>query len=225
MVHSMKRLSAALLIAFLFGTILLPLTDQGAGQVQAAQVLSGRVTSGVQALRAGKSSKAKIFKMLHQNDQVTVFTTGSKWALVRSGDVTGYIWASHVDTGLGGTAADEGGCAKGQQVVNFALQFVGNPYRFGGTSLTNGTDCSGFVMSVYRHFGVKLPRTSSTQRKAGKRVMGLANAKPGDIICYRGHVALYLGNKQIVHASNKKTGIKITNNANYRKIVAIRRIF
>lgn len=114
--------------------------------------------------------------------------------------------------------------SKGKQVVNYAKKFVGNPYRYGGTSLTRGADCSGFVMSVYRNFGYRLPRTSYSQRRAGKKVSSLSKAQPGDIICYSGHVAIYMGNNKIVHASTRKTGIKISNNARYRKIVAIRRI-
>lgn len=112
----------------------------------------------------------------------------------------------------------------GKAVAEYALQFVGNPYVYGGTSLTNGADCSGFVMSVYANFGVSLPHSSSSDRSQGSAVDGLANAQPGDLICYSGHVALYIGNNQIVHASNKKTGIKVSN-ADYRKILAIRRIF
>ena len=111
----------------------------------------------------------------------------------------------------------------GVAVAEYALQFVGNPYVYGGTSLTNGADCSGFVMSVYANFGIKLPRTSTADRSQGSAVDGLENAQPGDLICYSGHVALYIGNGQIVHASNSKTGI-IVSNASYRKILAIRRI-
>lgn len=112
----------------------------------------------------------------------------------------------------------------GQAVANYAVQFVGNPYVYGGTSLTNGTDCSGFVMSVYKNFGVSLPHSSSADRKVGYAVNGLANAQPGDIICYSGHVGIYIGNGQIVHASTEKTGIKISS-ASYRKVLAVRRIF
>lgn len=116
------------------------------------------------------------------------------------------------------------GSEMGVAVAEYALQFVGNPYVYGGTSLTNGADCSGFVMSVYANFGVSLPHSSASDRSQGYAVDGLDNAQPGDLICYSGHVALYIGNGQIVHASNKKTGI-IVSNADYRKILAIRRIF
>lgn len=113
--------------------------------------------------------------------------------------------------------------SKGQDVVNFAMQFIGCPYVYGGTSLTNGADCSGFVQSVYKNFGVSLPRSSSQQRSAGTAV-DYANAQPGDIICYSGHVGIYIGNGQIVHASSPSTGIKV-GNATYRSILSVRRIF
>ncbi len=116
------------------------------------------------------------------------------------------------------------GSGSGAAVCNYALQFVGNPYVFGGSSLTNGTDCSGFVMSVYRNFGVSLPHSSAGDRNVGYDVGGLANAQPGDLVCYSGHVALYIGNGQIVHASTSKTGI-IVSNAAYRTPLCVRRIF
>lgn len=122
------------------------------------------------------------------------------------------------------TAASSAGSEMGKSVIDYATQFVGNPYVYGGTSLTNGTDCSGFVMSVYANFGVSLPHSSSALRSRGYDVGGLENAQPGDIVCYSGHVALYIGNGQIVHASTSKTGI-IISNANYRSILAVRRIF
>ena len=112
----------------------------------------------------------------------------------------------------------------GSAVAQFALQFVGNPYVYGGTSLTNGADCSGFVMSVYNNFGVSLPHSSGADRSVGAAVDGISNAQPGDIICYSGHVAIYIGNGQIVHASTAKTGIKVSD-AGYRSILAVRRIF
>lgn len=111
----------------------------------------------------------------------------------------------------------------GQSVVNYACQFVGNPYVWSGTSLTNGADCSGFIMSVYAKFGVSLPHSSGAMAGCGRGV-SYSEAMPGDIICYAGHVAIYMGGGQIVHASNAKDGIKISGNAAYRPIVAVRRV-
>ena len=111
----------------------------------------------------------------------------------------------------------------GADVASFACQFVGNPYVYGGSSLTNGTDCSGFVMSVYAQFGVSLPHSSSALRSVGYGV-STSEMQPGDIVCYSGHVGIYIGGGQIVHASNRRDGIKISN-ATYRTILAVRRIF
>lgn len=112
--------------------------------------------------------------------------------------------------------------SKGQQIANYACQFIGNPYVPGGTSLTNGADCSGFVWRVYKDFGYNVPRTSYSLRSAGSEV-SYANAQPGDVMCYAGHVGIYIGNGQIVHASTQKTGIKITA-ATYKEILSVRRI-
>ena len=111
----------------------------------------------------------------------------------------------------------------GADVASFACQFVGNPYVYGGSSLTNGTDCSGFVMSVYAQFGVSLPHSSSALRSVGYGV-STSEMQPGDIVCYSGHVGIYIGGGQIVHASNRRDGIKISS-ATYRTILAVRRIF
>ena len=118
--------------------------------------------------------------------------------------------------------------AKREEVVKYAKKFKGNKYVYGGTSLTNGTDCSGFTMSVYKHFGYNLPRTSGSQSSYGKKVSSLSDAKPGDLLFYSNgtrinHVALYMGNNKVIHASNPSKGIT-TNLANYRTIAKIRRV-
>ncbi len=115
-----------------------------------------------------------------------------------------------------------GGSGKGADIANYACKFIGNPYVAGGTSLTNGADCSGFVMSVYKNFGINLPRSSYAQSTVGKGV-SYSEARPGDVIYYGGHVGIYIGNGQIVHASTERTGIKITS-ATYRSIITVRRI-
>lgn len=118
--------------------------------------------------------------------------------------------------------SSSGGSAKGQEIANFACQFVGNPYVPGGTSLTEGADCSGFTMAVYNNFGISLPRSSYAQAGYGREV-SYSEAQPGDIIYYGGHVGIYIGNGLIVHASTQATGIKISN-ALYRSIITVRRI-
>lgn len=110
----------------------------------------------------------------------------------------------------------------GKQIARYGCQFIGNPYVMGGTSLTKGADCSGFIYRIYADFGYKVPRTSYQQRSAGQSV-AYADAQPGDIICYDGHVGLYIGGGYIVHASSKKTGIKVSK-ATYREILSVRRI-
>ena len=114
--------------------------------------------------------------------------------------------------------------SNGQAVVNYAARFVGNPYVYGGSSLTNGADCSGFVMSVYQAFGISLPHSSSALRSVGYGV-SLTEIQPGDIVCYSGHVGIYAGNNTLLHASSPSTGIKYTSPVTYREILAIRRIF
>jgi len=111
----------------------------------------------------------------------------------------------------------------GERIVAYSMQFIGNPYVAGGTSLTNGADCSGFIWRIYRDFGYNVPRNSYSFRTAGTAVDGLSNAQKGDIVCYAGHVGIYIGNGRIVHASTERTGIR-TSNANYRPVLGVRRL-
>lgn len=124
-------------------------------------------------------------------------------------------------------AANES-ASRRSKIVNYALQFVGNPYVWGGTSLTSGVDCSGFTMQVYKNFGISLPHYSGSQAQMGKAVSS-SKMRPGDLIFYANssgtvnHVAMYIGNGQIVHAASRRSGIKIST-WNYRKVKTIRNI-
>ncbi len=124
------------------------------------------------------------------------------------------------------TGTKPGNSSLGQQIADMGCNYIGNKYVYGGNSLTNGIDCSGFVQQIHRKFGISTPRTSGALRSGGKSV-SYADRMPGDVICYSGHVAIYIGNNKIVHASNSapypKGGIKISSPANYRTVLAVRR--
>lgn len=150
-----------------------------------------------------------------------------------SGGSTG-SGSSNSGSGSGSSSGSGGGSSSGGSssvpsssvgaaAASYACNFVGNPYVWGGTSLTNGADCSGFVMSVYAKYGISLPHDSGAMAGCGVGV-SYSQAQPGDLICYSGHVAIYLGGGAIVHASNEAEGIKISYNAAYRPIVAVRRV-
>ena len=168
-------------------------------------------------MRKSPTSSASIVKKFSKGDSMSVLSSTGNWYRVKSGTKYGYVYKKYISfTKVKATT--------GAQIIAYAKKFVGNPYKWGGTSLTKGADCSGFTQSVFKHFGYNLPRTSAEQRKAGTKVSSLKSAKAGDLICYYGHVAIYLGNNKIIHASSAKTGIKISYNAAYRKIASIRRI-
>ena len=176
-----------------------------------------------------------------------------EWTPVRTGDVTGFVKTEYIIYGEDAEKIAEEMMANneaftyaesraqeearlqaeaeaeaermqsmGEQVVSFACQFIGNPYVWGGTSLTDGADCSGFVQSVFANFGISLPRTSYEQRSAGTGV-SYEEALPGDIICYDGHVGIYVGDGQIVNAQSPSQGIGISP-ATYTNILAVRRV-
>ncbi len=139
-----------------------------------------------------------------------------------TGSNTGGDSTTGGSTGGGGLNPSFSTSVSGSDVVSYACQFIGNPYVWGGESLTNGADCSGFIKSVYANFGISLPHSSVALQRAGSEV-SYENAQPGDIVCYAGHVAIYMGGGQIVHASSPSTGIK-TGSATYRSIISVRRV-
>ncbi len=178
-------------------------------------------------MRKSASTKATIIKVLKKGAKVTILSTGTNWYKIKYGGKTGYVRKGYISTSTTSTSSkvvSSSSKVTGSSVVTYAKKFVGNRYVWGGTSLANGADCSGFTMSVYKHFGYTIPRTSAAQRTAGRAVSSIAAAKPGDLICYSGHVAIYAGNNKIVHAANSKRGIVYGDSATFTRILAIRRI-
>lgn len=203
-------------------------------------------------VRKKKSTEAGILKQIGDGDSYVVKSEGSEWVKIKlSGSETGYVSKDYVSTKFqfkkavsikeeqaaesnssdstsgSTTAGGSSYSSRGASVASYALQFVGNPYVWGGSSLTNGADCSGFTMSVYAHFGYGLPHSSGSQSGCG-RAVSLSDLRPGDLVFYRhggsiGHVALYIGGGRVVHAQCKRTGIT-TSSVNYRTPACARRI-
>lgn len=173
--------------------------------------------------KAAEEAARKAEEEARQRDQQEADNSReSAEAQVASAQETGTITTTNNNTYDVSSIYSSSGSDLGKSIASFACQYIGNPYVPGGTSLTDGADCSGFVFAVYKSFGYKVPRTSSSLRSAGTEV-AYANAQPGDIVCYPGHVAIYIGNGMIVHASTQKTGIKISK-AEYRTITCVRRL-
>ena len=172
-------------------------------------------------------------KIKEQNDQIKKLQAEAKKAAAAankgsgsssgggsSGSSSGGSSSGSSSSGSSSSSSSSGG-GSGSSIASYALQFVGNPYVYGGTSLTNGADCSGFTMAVQSHVGISLPRTSGAQAGGGRAVSD-SEKMPGDVVCYYGHVGIYIGNNQIVHASTPSSGIKVSN-MYYRSIRCIRR--
>ena len=179
-------------------------------------------------VRSEASTDASVVTLAGQDEQLTVTDEQTPgWAKVETSDGEGYISTEYAEVADTYQYAEKpevesAQSSSGSSVISYASQFLGNPYVWGGTSLTNGVDCSGFVMQVYAHYGISLPHSSSALRSVGRGV-SYSEAQPGDIICYSGHVALYIGGGQIIHASNPSDGIKISP-ATYTNILAVRRV-
>lgn len=185
-------------------------------------------------VRKKPSVDSSVVSLVGEGEDLTVEKIVDDWYKVEVDDEKGYISGDFVDISqklptassikeLNQSSADTAS-STGMSLVQYALQFVGNRYVWGGTSLTNGVDCSGFTMQVYAHYGISLPHHAASQPGYGTRVSA-SEAKPGDLFFYSNggginHVAIYIGNGQVVHASNPRTGIKISN-AYYRTPVCV----
>ncbi len=163
--------------------------------------------------------EAAVYKKMIQQDKQELKRLQKQQS---GGGSTGAANGNYQNTSYTGTIDGASGSDAGKKIAKYACQFIGNPYVPGGTSLTNGADCSGFTYRLYQDFGYSIPRTSYSQRSAGTGV-SYDEAQPGDLICYDGHVGMYIGGGLIVHASTQKTGIKVSK-AQYRPILAVRRI-
>lgn len=193
------------------------------------------VTADSLRVRSEMNTDSEIITSIPNGEKVTVAEEYDDWIALEIDDEVGYCSKEFVDIQLRLRSAmtltearfGEGVSDGRAALVTFALQYVGNRYVWGGTSLTKGVDCSGFTMQVYKQFGYSLPHYSGAQAKCGKSIK-LSEAQPGDLVFYGrgktiGHVAIYMGNGQIVHASNKREGIKVSS-VYYRNILKVVRI-
>lgn len=219
----MKKIAKRIVVVALMVMVIFTMAVGSAPREVEAASYSGKIYKHWCKLRTKKSKSSKTIMKLKVGTKVTVHSTSGQWRKVTVKGKTGYVLKKYVYINTSAPKLTGSTYSKGKTVASFAQRFVGNPYKWGGTNLNSGADCSGFVKSVYKSFGYNLPRTSSSLRSAGRKV-SYSKKQPGDLICYSGHVAIYIGNGKIVHASSAKTGIKISSKANYRKVLSVRRI-
>ncbi len=197
-------------------------------------VRSARATEGGLRVRSGPSTDSEILTTMGEGEKLEVLEEHDGWIEVDLDGESAFISADYavveeeLDTAVTMSELLYGDGVSDVRIAicNYAKEFLGNPYVWGGTSLTKGTDCSGFTMQVYKKYGITLPHSSVAQSKMGTKV-SLAEAKAGDLVFYAGggtvnHVGIYIGNGQVIHASNPKQGIKISS-VGYRTIHSIRR--
>ena len=181
------------------------------------------VTASSLTIRKKASATAAKAGTYTRGTSVKCYGNKSGWTTVKYNGNYCYVSSNY----LSATKPSTSTASKGQQVANYALQFRGLAYKWGGESLTSGVDCSGFTMKVYQHFGYSLPHSSISQRSCGSSV-SWSNKQAGDLICYNsingiGHVGIYIGNNQVVHAGSSSTGVHVSA-ANYRSVNCVRRI-
>lgn len=204
-------------------------------EIDGAIQYHAKVTADALKLRSEMNTDCKVYSVARNGVKLDVLddsTFNDGWIYIKKGDTEAYVSSEYVDMVYEFDYAESKeeefarraleSESRGMEVANYALQFVGNPYVWGGTSLTRGADCSGFVMSVYAKFGIYLPHSSAADRNVGYGVK-ISDMQPGDLVCYSGHVALCIGNGMIVHAASRRSGIKVSS-AYYRKILCVRRV-
>lgn len=191
--------------------------------------------SGGLRVREEASLEAPVITQVAEGEELEVVAVEGEWVKIMLDDEEAYVFGEYVDISkklekavtMTELTYGQGVSDVRVDLVNYAKQFLGNPYVWGGTSLTNGADCSGFVLSIFKKYGVSLPHHSGSQAQMGTKI-SLSEAKPGDLVFYAkngtvNHVAIYIGNGQVIHASNPKTGIKISN-VSYRTPYCVRRV-
>ena len=194
-----------------------------------------KVTTSSLYVRMEPSTEADYWTKVPEGEELQVIEDMGDWIKVDIDGEDGYVAAEYVDVSreldtaltLSEALYGEGVTDVRISICDFAKQYVGNRYVWGGTSLTKGADCSGFTMAVYRNFGISLPHSSRAQANCGAKI-SVSDVKPGDLIFYGSgkrinHVAMYIGGGRVVHASNARTGITISN-MYYRSPVSAARI-
>ena len=209
-----KTLSYVLSISFIFAFIVFCKPQN----VYASY--SRYVTASSLTVRKKASSKGKVKGYYKKGAKVTCYKKKGSWTRVKYGSHKYYVATRYLSTKKPATTTSSA-------VANYALQFQGRPYKWGGENLLTGVDCSGFTMKIFQHFGYYLPHSSISQRSYGTAI-SWANKQPGDLICYNaingiGHVGIYIGNNRVIHAGSTATGIH-TSVANYRSVNCVRRI-
>lgn len=213
------------------------LTSEAAwAKAEEVKSMTATVTTQTLYVREQPNTECKILTLVPMDEELEVLEEQEQWVKVIVDSDEGYVNKSYVSIGyqlpkavaLTELQTSSGVSDKCVSIVEYAKQFLGNPYVWGGTSLTKGTDCSGFTMAIYAKYGISLPHSSSSQAGMGTKVSP-SQAKPGDLFFYGSgnrvnHVAMYIGGGKVIHASTAKTGIKISN-AFYRTPITVRRFF